>query len=1409
MLDFLKIGTRTKKDVKEVYPKFVINFNTKDLMTRGGDFYAIWDEENGIWSESEQRVIDQVDKAIDEYIKKRSESFPEERLVPLYMSDSDSGSIDRWHKFVQKQMRANFHQLNEKLIFANQTVKKNDYVSRTIPYPLEEGTTKAYDALVSVLYAPEERQKFEWAIGAIIAGAMKKIHKFEVFYGDRGTGKSTIFEIVEQLFPGFTTEFKSKDLGMSNNAFALEKFKDNPLIAIDAEGKLDKIEDNTTINSLVAHDRLTVNSKYEKQYGMRFYTFLFIASNNPVKITDGKSGLLRRLIDVNPTGNKVPRKKYEQLKEQIGFELPGIAYHCLQVYKSMGYDYYDDYIPRSMMAATNDFYDFIDYYYEKFAAENMVTLKDAWILYQQFCEYAGVKRKIMREVRLELQNYFKEFKQRATVDGKQYNNLYLDFKRELFDAAVKEEKKDAGIDTWIDLSEQDSLFDLMFADEKAQIVTKNGTPFVPWNEVMSALSDIDTHKEHFVKPRDKRLICMDFDLKDEDGKKDLLRNIEAASAFPETYVETSRSGMALHLYYFYEGDIEKLRSIFKEDVEIKTLEGLSGFRRKLFKCNDIPIATLKEGSLPLKEERKVVNWNGYKDEKHLHNKIVQTIKENLNKNRADNTHQSVSFIKEELDKAYESGLHYDVSDLQQDVLLFAMNSSNQQDACVKLVGQMHFKSDDISECVEEEAADERLVFFDWEVYPNFNCVVWKYDGSPTCTRIAFPTPADCEALLRFKLVGYNNRKYDNHILAACARGYSTRQLYDLSQSIIGRGEGFIGEAYNYSYTDVLDFITEKMSLKKWEYKLQQEGDKEAEHVEMSIPWDKDVPEELFETIMDYCENDVRTTEKVFHKREGDFMARKIQVDLVHLLHGSSINVTVNDTTNTLSKRIIFGNNKNPQVEFNYRDMSKPVGSDQYEYYRKAFGDDYDFRVFNDEGLPVGRSFVPGEVLPDGWSILPFFPGYTFDPYDKKCKSHFLGEEIGEGGRNYSVKGYHEWVWDGDIASQHPHSIIFEVLFGPRYTKIFAEIVEARVAVKHKDFDKAGSLLGGALKPYLDDEHYKDLAQALKIVINSIYGLTSASFDNEFRDKRNVDNIVAKRGALFMTLLKQEIEKRGFKVCHIKTDSIKVPHADEKIKEFIVNFGREYGYEFETEAIFSKFALFNDSAYIGWDVVGEEWVTKADQFKKEKQPYLFKTLFSHEPYVFDDFCEVKSVQKGALYLDLNEDLGEPVDALYEKELKKLEKLEKKNRPFEEDYLEQATKVHALKEEIPKHHNYTFVGRVGRFTPVVPGAGGGKLYRKDGDKYNAATGSSGYLWLESEYVKEHGLERLINKDYYRKLVDNAKEDLNGLGADVEFFLSDLQPEEKYGPTKAVVISGVTKDFMNLPEDDREEIPFEEVS
>ena len=67
MLDFLKVATRIgKRGVIEVYPKFIIK-RSNDLMIRGGDFYAIWNDNEGLWSTDEQDAINLIDQEIRDY----------------------------------------------------------------------------------------------------------------------------------------------------------------------------------------------------------------------------------------------------------------------------------------------------------------------------------------------------------------------------------------------------------------------------------------------------------------------------------------------------------------------------------------------------------------------------------------------------------------------------------------------------------------------------------------------------------------------------------------------------------------------------------------------------------------------------------------------------------------------------------------------------------------------------------------------------------------------------------------------------------------------------------------------------------------------------------------------------------------------------------------------------------------------------------------------------------------------------------------------------------------------------------------------------------------------------------------------------------------------------------------------
>lgn len=392
-------------------------------------------------------------------------------------------------------------------------------------------------------------------------------------------------------------------------------------------------------------------------------------------------------------------------------------------------------------------------------------------------------------------------------------------------------------------------------------------------------------------------------------------------------------------------------------------------------------------------------------------------------------------------------------------------------------------------------------------------------------------------------------------------------------------------------------------------------------------------------------------------------------------------------------------------------------------------------------------------------IINSFPGYEFKQIEGDIKPHnmYRDTDIGFGGYIISNPGMYGNVALLDIASLHPNSIRAMNCFG-EYTKNFTDILDARVAIKHKDFDTARKMMDGKLAPYLNDESTaKDLAQALKIAINSVYGLTAANFDNPFRDVRNKNNIVALRGALFMRTLQDEVTGRGFEIVAIKTDSIKIADATKEIVDFCLDFAKKYGYTFEHEATYDRMCQINDADYIAkykdpeWCkstygyVPGDnaehagEWTATGKQFQI---PYTFKKLFSKEEIVFEDMCETKEV-KSALYLDLNESLPEG------------------------------------------EHSYHFVGKVGQFCPIKPGCGGGELLREGKDKegnvkYDSATGAKGYRWLESEMVKEMNKIDDIDRSYYDKLVDAAVEIISAYG-DFEWFVSNdpYIPEDKTPP------------------------------
>ena len=1333
MPDFLIITTRSNKNNVEIIPTFRLYPKSQDLMIRGGDFYAVWVESKGLWSTNEDDALSLIDSELTKYADDYRIKNPEANLKIQYTWDSNSGSIDRWHKYCQKQKRDSFEMLDETIIFANTETDKKNYASKRLSYSLEKGNIDNYNKLIGTLYDPEERHKIEWAIGSIIQGDSKFIQKFLVFYGAAGTGKSTILNIIQKLFEGYYSVFDAKALGSASNSFALEAFRSNPLVAIQHDGDLSRIEDNTRLNSLVSHELMTVNEKFKSTYANRFKCFLFMGTNKPVKITDGKSGLIRRLIDVHPSGNKLPAKEYRDVVKKVDFELGAIAWHCREVYLENP-DAYDDYIPTAMLGASNDFYNFVIDAYHVFKSQNGTTLKAAWEMYKNYCDDAKVGYPLsQRAFKEELKNYFHTYSDRFNLDdGSRVRSYYEGFKTSIFEENHTENKKSVmkeTIDAFIDFKEQPSIFDTECAECPAQYASSKETPSKKWDDVTTILKDLDTSRTHYVKIPEKHIV-IDFDIKDESGNKSFEKNLEAAKKFPATYAELSKSGQGIHLHYIYNGDVTKLSRVYADSVEIKVFTGKSSLRRKLTKCNGLPIKSISSG-LPTKGEKKMVSSDVIKSEKGLRSLIER----NLRKEIHPGTKPSCDFIYKILEDAYEQGLKYDLSDMKNQIYAFAAHSTNQSEYCVKLVKQMHFKSDESSAPVDTASA--QIVFYDIEVFPNLLLVNWKIRGEGhKIVRMINPKPEEIEDLLKFRLVGFNCRRYDNHIIYARLMGYNNEQIYNLSQRIInGERNAFFGEAYNLSYTDIYDFASagNKKSLKKLEIEMG------IHHQELGLPWDQPVPENLWPKVSEYCDNDVIATEAAFDYLSADWTARQILADLAGL--------TVNDTTNTLTTRFIFGKNKTPQSQFCYRDMSKPVTSL-----------DPEVKKFLDEACPEMMSQRHGPEK----SLLPYFPGYKFEA----GVSTYKGETVGEGGYVYAEPGMHYNVALLDIVSMHPHSLIAECLFGTEFTRRFREIVEGRVNIKHEAWDIVNNMLGGVLTPYVQkvingEMKTKDLANALKTAINSVYGLTSANFDNPFRDIRNKDNIVAKRGALFMIDLKEEVQKRGFTVAHIKTDSIKIPNATPEIIQFVMDFGRKYGYTFEHEATYDRMCLVNDAVYIcryddgHWDATGTQFAV----------PYVFKTLFSKEKIEFNDLCETKSVTS-ALYLDMNEHLPDVSDA--EKDLAKIETKFKKGEIDEAEY-------NTRKEEygliIATGHDYKFIGKVGAFCPIKPGCGGGLLVREKDGKYYSATGSKGYRWLESEMVQNN--QDIIDISYYKELVDAAVETISEYG-DFEMFVSDIKED-----------------------------------
>lgn len=1259
-MDFYDIQTRewTRSSSKDYTITPTFNYRGKDIVCKGGSMYAFW--YNDIWNTDMHKLMDIIDSQVAGKYKQLKELYPEKRIETSYMSNHDSNVMRSFMEYT-RQMPESDVQFNSKIIFSDQKIKREDYATEQLSYTPAPGDTPAFDEMFDLLYNQEEMIKIMWFIGAVLTNSMKKIEKFLFLYGGKGTGKGTILKVFKKLFEGYYAPIDLHRL-TSGSEFATGGIKETPLL-IDDDADLYSIKDDTNLLKLTSHDPIQINNKYQSTYTVTFEGLLVAASNQPYRVRNIDSGITRRAVVAKPTNQKHDYDEYHRLMNQIDFELAHIAQKAIDIFESMGPGAYEDYVDYSMMEATDHFYDFMREH--AVALGEQTTLKQASELYKLYLEDIDYDTRGYRmKAKQGLMRYYMEHDERKRVDGERLRNVFTGLKWGVIfpkgiDNPMLEKPEEATmIVDEFGLAERESILDNFARTYPAQYTNHMGTPKMKWDDVDTTLNDIDTSELHYVMLPLNHIV-IDLDITNEEGEKDLVLNLEKVKelGLPDTYMETSKSGQGVHLHYIYEGEPNKLDSLIEEDVEIKVFKGKSSLRRKLTLCNDKEIVSIMTG-LPEKEEDdrvysdiEMLSW----DEKKMRNMI----KGNLQKKYHTNTKPSVDFIVKIFDDAEKAGTKYDLRDMRQDILAFAASSTNQAATCMKLVSGINFSTlepDDATDIQKLSGgkffADEELYFYDVEVFSNLFIFAYKQYGKPAEEAVALinPTKSQIEAVMDVPLVGFNNRRYDNHIVYAALLGEDNQSLFRQSQRIINdkdASSGMYSGAYELSYTDIYDYSNagNKKSLKKWQVELG------IKHDEFELPWDKPVPEDMWERAAEYCINDVISTEEVFKATKSDYNARRI----LSTLSGLSMNASTNQHTTAI---VFEGKPKfQTQKELVYTDLSKD------------------------------------------------FPGYSYS----YGKSSYRGEEPGEGGYVYAEPGVYQNVYLYDVASMHPRSIVELNAFG-KYTRNFEELMDGRLDCKHDDEQSLRQKFNGKLSDILDEDGItlKDISNGLKTAINSVYGLTSASFDNAFRHPKNQDNIVAKRGALFMIDLKLALQEKGIQVIHVKTDSVKVVDPTPEINEFIFEFGKRYGYEFELEDVYKRFAIVNKSTYVCenedgvWDATGAQY----------KEPFVFKMLFSKEELTREDFFQIKQVRNASLYL------GD-----------------------------------------------TFIGSLAE---VYASETGEDVWRVTDDKKGYVSGTKGYKW---KLAKDWSGKEDVDMLYYRELINKALENIEKVG-DVEIMVTDWE-------------------------------------
>lgn len=444
-----------------------------------------------------------------------------------------------------------------------------------------------------------------------------------------------------------------------------------------------------------------------------------------------------------------------------------------------------------------------------------------------------------------------------------------------------------------------------------------------------------------------------------------------------------------------------------------------------------------------------------------------------------------------------------------------------------------------------EVPDSELVFFDTEVYKNLFILVTKRHADKNCKAYVNPPLKVLEEIIHpfcKYWIGYNNNFYDNLILYKLKKLLKSNQNYSVimpelkkfSDGIINKYDKSIEYGKITTYLDFYKLCPKDKSLSKLKYELNYPC------LETPYSFDVDIQPEQIDECVNYCVNDVLGLEYAF------FQPQYYQKYLAHKSLCKMVDIQVSNSTNTTTGVLIFGHTSNL---WRKSQLKLP---NLTEYMQNIPG--YENAKFE---------VIPGETNITGR----FINGNT--SYD-----------INRGGENKTVPGKHTNVVSLDVDSMYVTTFINTHYFGD-FTERIKQLRDVRLALKRKDLPEVNRLYK-EFGEFITNEHidFKLASDMLKLCLNSLYGLSSASFDNFMKLRENETNLIANLGNIMMNELYQNCISKGWKVVHIKTDGIKIADCTDEMIAYCIDFAKKWGYNFSIDEKYKEFLIIDKANYIG-------------------------------------------------------------------------------------------------------------------------------------------------------------------------------------------------------------------------------------